>query len=389
MPATSPAAEFVEEPNVLERRAADYLSSKNGRSEAELRERRPEEVAAIQRIQRRAVIWAFVAGAVSGGLIGSAEIFVRQGYLEGMEGMDWREQLPYWAAFTGFAAVVSGIEILFLYWNALRSTAQLSTVTGGPLTGNPFAALGARGRARAALEFPNPRDPLYGIDPYARTPRWKLEARAMMYRLKVGVTSFISRILLRRMLGRVALRGFIPLLTGPLYAIWNAVITWRIMREARLRSLGPYAVQETVGRIAEASEGFPEEDRRLILEAVGEMIIHSHSAHPNFAFLLWRLFDELQIHQDSVDVDWPAQKKRLSSAEETVKSAVLTALMLTSMLDGRLSRSEKALLAEAHLVCGRVFHSEAFDHAYKKFLDGRRLEAKDFEAMSSRTAGEH
>ncbi len=381
MPERKPAKEYVAEPNVLERSAAAYLQRVNRRDETKLRPCSPEDLASIRRVERGAIACAFVAGALSGAILGGTELFVRQGYLEGMEGLDWREQLPYWAAFTALALVVSGAEILFLYWNALRAAARISRVAGLPLGGNDLGEFMARGLARAALEFPNPRDPVYSIDPYARTPRWKLAVIALMYRMKVGVTSFVVRVLLRRMLGRAALRGIIPLITGPLYAIWNAVITWRIVREARIRSLGPFAVQQTVKHIASAKDELRTEDRHLVLAAVGEMIVRSEDAHPNFALFLRHLMKALEVSTDDTGCDWARRKDDLGGLGDDAKRAVLTALVLTSVLDARVSRAERDLLEEAHAACGRPFHRESFDRINDKVMNADRLEDDDFEAI--------
>jgi hypothetical protein len=376
-----PAKEYVAEPNVLERSAAAYLQRVNTQQEARLRECRPEDLASIRSVERWGVFWAFLAGAVSGAILGATEIFVRQGYLEGMEGLAWREQLPYWAAFLGLALLVSGVEILFLYWNALRAVARISRIAGLPLSGNHFGEFMARGLARAALEFPNPRDPLYRIDPYARTPHWKLATIALLYRMKVGATSFVLRVLLRRMAGRAALRGVIPLITGPLYAIWNAIITWRIVREGRVRSLGPLAVQEVVGQIAASGENLSPEDRHVVLAAAGEMIIRSEDAHPNFALLLCDLMETLEVSTGDTDVDWPRQQKRLRELGADGENAVLKALILTSLLDGRVPRAEIELLQEAHAACGRSFQKEAFDRLNDKLMNGVLLKDDDFEAV--------
>ncbi len=376
-----PAREYVAEPNVLERSAAAYLQRVNRREEVQLRECRPEDLALIRKVERRGIFLAFVAGAISGAILGGTEIFVRQGYLEGMEGLDWREQLPYWAAFTGLALVVSGIEILFLYWNALRSVGRICHIAGLPLGGNHMGEFMARGLARAALEFPNPRDPIYRIDPYARTPQWKLAIIALMYRMKVGVTSFVLRVLLRRMLGRAALRGVIPLITGPLYAIWNAVITWRIVREGRIRALGPLAVREAVRQIGACCEELSDDERRLVLSAVGEMIIRSEDAHPNFALLLRSLMDAMDIGTEQAGIEWRQNRKELSELGEEGKRAVLTALVVTSILDGRVSRAERELLEEAHAACGRPFHRKAFERLNDKVMKGSLLRDDDFEEL--------
>jgi hypothetical protein len=214
----SPAQQYSPDPNVVERTAVRFLQRHNRQETARLHALAPDEIKAQRGVVRWAVLWAIAAGTLSGAVIGGMEVFVRRGLLDGAE-ESWSEHWPYWIAFYAVAAVVSTIEILFLYWNALRATAALSRIGGVALHRDGHAALVSTGIARAALEFPSPRTSIYGIDPYARVPNWRLTAQAILYKSKVGVSSLLVRVLARRVLGRMILRGLIPLLTVPIYAV--------------------------------------------------------------------------------------------------------------------------------------------------------------------------
>ncbi len=349
---TAPDEEYAPDPNVLERSAATFLTRQYPSEGARPRALNEEEARRLRRIERRAVIHAAIAGILSGMLIGGIEIFVRRGLMDGMQGMGWTEQLPYWLKFFALAGVVSGIEILFLYWNALRAIGKVGRLAGIPLKGSGHGTLLAHGLARTALEFPNPRRPVYGIDPYALVPAWKFFAQNLLYRMKVGISSFIVRVLLRRLVGRAALRGAIPLITGPLYAIWNAVIIWRIMRQARELALGPYAIEELVGRVAGRRDRLGDRARRCMLEGVGEMLMRSQNAHPNYIYLLSRLMEELDRVEDSIEVDWSARVDDFGSLSTTERECVLEVLLVASVLGGRLRGAKVELLEQAFAAAG-------------------------------------
>ena len=55
---------------------------------------------------------------------------------------------------------------------------------------------------------------------------------------------------MRRILGRVAVRSvlgaLVPFVAVPVTATWNALLTWKLLREARIRAMGPSAVAELV-----------------------------------------------------------------------------------------------------------------------------------------------
>jgi hypothetical protein len=244
----------------------------------------------------------------------------------------------------------------------------------------------ARGLSRAALELPNPRAPICGIDPYARVPRWKLVAYAILYRIKIGVTSFVLRVLLRRILSRAALRFFIPLVAIPVFATWNGLIARWVMREVRIRVAGPLAVQELGERISAGRANLSDESRRLILKAVGEAIIRGEDAHPNYALLLTRLFQDLEIPPESIQIDWDSSRANLKNLNPKAQDLLLTTLTVATILSSRLRAAQRDLLADAHALSGRPFHLEPLLELQREFINGQGVSEKHLKAVGSLNA---
>ena len=192
-----PAAEtYSPEPNFLERNFAAYLAQRGAESDTGDHPSR-ECVQKMSRVARWTISLSALAGIVSGGLIGGAEIWMRHGIFDGMEDVGWREALPYWTVFYLFAGAVSAVEIVLLYALALTGIARVTKHAGLPLSREDGRGLFAHSLARAALEFPSPQVQVYGIDPYAYVSNWKLTALNIAYKLKVGVSSFLRRVFLR------------------------------------------------------------------------------------------------------------------------------------------------------------------------------------------------
>ena len=371
--------------NFMERVALGVLRRRIERGESHIHKWSDCELAEIQRIERRTKTVAALAGATSGAVLGLAEIWVGPGVLEFTDATWWREQLPDWSLFVGLAMLVSGAEILYLYWFVLRAVARISSIAGLNLSTQEVEQLVARGLSRAALELPNPRQPIHGIDPYARVPRWKLAAYAMLYRIKVGATSFVLRVLLRRILSRAALRFFIPLVAIPVFAIWNGLIARWIMREVRLRIAGPLVVQDLGRYISRVRSTLSEQSRQLIVEAVGEAIMRGEDAHPNYVLLLTRLFDDLEMSPESVRLDWDASRVGLEHLNPKGQDVLLMTLTVAAILNSRLRRRQRELLAEAYRLCGRTFQPEAILSLRREFIAGQGLSEKHLEAVGGAT----
>jgi hypothetical protein len=257
----------------------------------------------------------------------------------------------------------------------------ISRIAGIGLVGSGHADVVALGQARAGLEFPNPRVLIYGIDPYARVPGWKLTVQSLLYRLKVGVSTFALRIVLRRVFGRMVVRGIIPLLAGPLYAAWNAIIVGRIVREARIRAFGPFAVEDLIRQLATGERHPRPEVGELVLQGTGELVMRACDAHPNYVVLLARLVDELTVDGGTIEVDWPKQRKRLQDLDGDGQNAVLNALTVASLLGSYVRRPQKEFLREIHADCGRTLQPGAFKRLRKRLIDGQPITAKDLESL--------
>lgn len=362
-----PLGQYSPQPNLLERRAADYLARR--RAVAHRRDGKVTDGGSAT-IRRRAIAFAVMSGIISGSLIGGSEVFVRQSLLGGMEDdIGFWQQLPYWAAFLGFAGIVSAVEIIALYWIALDSAVKINRIDGGAL-GDRDTELVERGLARAALEFPNPDIRVYGIDPYAYMPRWRLTAHNIGYRLKVGVSSFVLRLFMRRVVGRLVVRSLIPLLSGPLYAAWNAWIVWRIDKELRIRSLGPVAVEHLMRELAGATPAENSDAMEIVLHGTGELMMRACDAHPNYVLLLTRLKEHLGRKSD-LTVDWPTQRRQLRQMPRAKQETVLGALTVAAALAGKVTRNQQEFLRECHRDAGVPFRADAASRLREQIIAGK------------------
>ncbi|MBK5926440.1 LBF_2804 family protein [Rhodobaculum claviforme] len=370
---------YSPEPNILERRFADHLARRSPGDDAwaapsDARVRR------IARVTRWSVALAALAGGVSGGMIGGAEVWMRQGLFDGdMGDLGWREALPYWAAFYAFAGVISAVEIALLYALALVGIARITQHSGLPLSHGEGHGLLAHSLARAGLEFPNPRGRVHGIDPYARVARWKLTALNLAYKMKVGVSSFLLRVFLRRVAARMAIRGLVPLLAGPLYAVWNAWIVARIMAEARLRTLGPFAVDTLIAaQFADAGD-LGGTEKEVLEHAAGEMLTRAQDGHPNLIYLLERLRAALRRDGD-IALDWDAMRPHLRRLDAAGQARVLDLLTVSCLIGGRLRPGQVALVRDTCRDCGATLRDARLADLRKALARGRKLTHADLQA---------
>lgn len=358
----------VERLNAVERAGLAFLRRGCRRDDSHIGAWSDAARARIRRLQAGAIVACALAGAVSAALIGGADLWLRAVLGTGSDPslLSPGRDAAYWAWYGGIALLLSVLEILVMYWVLLRGVAGVADAAGLSVSGRDAQDVLATGLSRAALDVPNPRRTLHGIDPYVRASRLKLLAYTALYRIKVGATSFIVRILARRVLARSGLRVVLPFAAVPVFAGWNALIAWWVIREARVRAAGPLAVREAVAALARAR--LDHDGKRLALDGVAELIVAAEDAHPNYDLLLAQLCDALGLQARVTG--WDAVHDRLARADTAMQQAVLALMTTTAALRGRTGRRQRRVLQAAYAAC-ELPMGTALEVARRRIADGR------------------
>ena len=364
--------------NLLERMAVRYLTSR-ARREGERVDPQVHLLDAAERAQLHRIEWGAIARSAYAGAVSSivaaaaetwADTFLVPGESDGLLGHG-----RYWGFVLGVAIAASVVEILFLYRDALASVQRMAKCAGLPLAGvrpgdsSWFVALSL---ARAALEMPSPPEQVLGIDPFRESSRTRLIFASGLYKAKIALTTVLLKILVRRMLSRALLRWVLPFVGVPVTALWNALVTYRIMREARLRAMGPSFAREIRTRAFAAEEA--RETGALFLHAVASCVVRTGQLHPNLRHLL------LEVHEQlggvtPPNLGDPREFLRLLKERTRPEAArVVEMLCYAAIIDGRLTAPEKLLIWEASAIAGLPPGVERARVLRRRFLAGEPLE---------------
>ncbi|MBL8681700.1 MAG: hypothetical protein JNK05_21205 [Myxococcales bacterium] len=345
-----------------------------------------EERRALVTIERNAIARAALAGALSG-LVCAIPAIVLSPV---QSAAPVEAHAKYWAIVVGVTIVASVLEIAFLYWDGLRSVQKLAHAAGMDLAapeleGDKTSALWAL--ARAALEAPNPPDAVPGVDPLREASRARVFAASLLYKLKVTISGFLVKALVRRALGRAATRTVLELVAVPVTALWDGLVCWLIVREARLRVLGPSAAVEFTSIILGDAERRSPACRATCARAVGAAAVRSEDLHPNLVALL------REVRRVTALADGDAQQpveaiddsaRFLSDLEGLSKdeqAVALRVLATASIIDGRLAREEKRLLHEAFDRAGRALDLAVIEALRRAFVSGDAIPPAKLEAI--------
>jgi hypothetical protein len=358
------------------------------------------ERAGLRAVVRGAIVRAAVAGAISTVVSAGAEVMATPllGAHPEASPAPFAMVLRFWIIVLGATTLASIIEIAYLYWDGLRAVHRMAVVAGLDLFGRPLPHGGsevpsrqertavAEGLARAALELPNPAGRVFGVNPRRDASRLQLAIASVVYKLKISVTNFVVKALVRRALGRTALRGgldlLVPFAAVPITAAWNGIVAWLVLREARIRTMGPSAANQLAARVLGGAGPMSPDGRHAAVRAVACSIVRTADLHPNLVALLETVAEELGV-APAEDLDDPPRFVALVARLPRIEQrAALQMLSVAAILDGRITRKERQLIVEAFAACERDVDLRAVERLRRAFVRGDRLEDALIDALA-------
>lgn len=331
----------------------------------------PEEQSALARIEWWAVACAAVAGALSAAACALAAI-----YAPAME----HHPVQHWALVLSAMALATLVEITYLYWLSLRAVREMAKAAGLRVhTSSELDEAVALSLARAALELPSPPHNLLEVDPHREASRLGLIAASLLYKAKIALTNFVLKALVRSVLGRTVTRAMLEWVALPVTALWNGLVMYQVLQEARLRVMGPSAaVLLAEWILAHPTDAGPVSSKptpkhKLVLQAVGTSIVANREAHPNVVALSRRLAHGAQL---SREVDWGGRAgflHDLRQASEEDRLAALRTLIAVAILDGKVTRREQRWLERCFESVGRVTPNTLTKELRRRFVHGEGL----------------
>ena len=343
----------------------------------------PVERAGLRRVARGAVVRAVVAGVLNAVLTGLCDLYASHLFGPLPAAPTWAERARYWSVFGTGAVVFAVLEVAYLGWDGLRSVTRLSAVAGLELSkaDNQEVALAL---ARAALELPNPPEAVMGVNPHREASKLQLIFASALYKLKISFTNFIFKQLVQRVMPRIASRYMLAFTAIPINGLWNGLVCFQVLREARIRVMGPSAAEEMLEAVLE-HEPEPSPDLAAALHhAVGSAIVRTRELHPNHVAMLRAVRGRLGAPKDGLQLDdsdsFLKELPKLSLPERRV---VIRLLAAAAILDGRLVRAERRLLAEAYAAANIPSGVDHVEKLRKAFVAGDVIPRDELRAAAS------
>ena len=234
------------------------------------------------------------------------------------------------------------LEIYALTYINLRAVRMIMEVCQFPRAHDAQYERHLKALAEAALQKPTKNMLSFGIDPYLGLPRWGLTLFFIANTLKATLSNLVLKFLLKRVLGRFALRQITDLAGIPIFAFWNAFASWHIIHEAQIRVMAPLTIREFVDEMYE-EWGRDPDFRRLILEALQYVAVLKRQYNYAHYLLTETIVDRFGIVQHPLQADLLEQLEKIPPS---VRRGLERLIIFGVVVDGRLSWLEKRRLKQ-------------------------------------------
>jgi len=295
----------------------------------------------VDNITLNVVIIAFLIGALTTVPAVLFEIYYKEAF----------EPLYYYGLLSLVTLFFLIIEVGVLYWLGIRGVHTLSYLTGyndeEDSTLPPEYDV-KNMMVRSAFEIEDPAIEYLGIDPQKYVSSHWLFIRTILYKAKIILTTIIVKFFLKKLAMRYGVRmGFIWVAI-PVTAIWDAIVMYRVIQDAKLRLFGYHLSKHIAQEIItdKLLNSYSNDIREGAIRAVSTIMVLSQDYHPNNVLLLIRLNENLAIKEEKNYDDLNIFLAYLNRASLDEKHLLRTLSGMAAVFDGKMKKEEKRALEE-------------------------------------------
>lgn len=223
---------------------------------------------------------------------------------------DYSQEYLYYLILSAITLLMLVVEVGVLYWVSLKGVHVLSVLMDKeehidetlPLVYDVRAMM-----VRAALELDDPAVEYLGVDPQKYVSRQWIVLSALLYKAKIVLTSVVLRVLLQKISLRLGFRVGFAWVAIPVTAVWDAVVMYKVFKDAKVRLYGYYISAYISQKIItpDVLKNYAENSTQGCMRALSSLMVLSKNYHPNTMMLLIRLNETLkaEISQDYDDLE--------------------------------------------------------------------------------------
>lgn len=269
-----------------------------------------------------------------------------------------------------YSLVLVVIEIAYLTYNNIHTVKDIAHACNYPLPDDPFFETNVASLVAVGLERNIKSQSQIGINPFAGLSKWQVMVFTIINLAKAAMTNFLFKLLIKRALGRYALRILVDLAGIPVYAFWNAYAARVVIKESRVRIMANPIIRDFASKLYAEQWDNPEFVKELyyMLDFVA---ITKRKFHGNHYMLALVILQEFGIKPDA---EHQYDKEFLNRMEKATPKTIegFSKVNLMGMaLDGVISKKEELLIYQWRKKGIYTYTVEQTKQATHEFFEGK------------------
>ncbi|MGV3609684.1 MAG: LBF_2804 family protein [Fluviicola sp.] len=188
----------------------------------------------------------------------------------------------------------------------------------------------------AGLEMPAKHMKLLEIDPYVGLTKFSYYAWLIGTKLKATLSNVLMKFLVRRLLGRYALRIVTDLIGVPIFAFWNAWSSRQVIKETRMRIVATAATKDFMSE-------FSPQELEQIKEKLARLFHFVAQQKRQYNFALYSFMKEMMAVFPDLNLKYDQEVKidELFGSDPAENKLLARLLIFGLLVDGTLSVKER------------------------------------------------
>tara|TARA_B110000285_G_scaffold191467_1_gene219281 strand:- start:73 stop:1188 length:1116 start_codon:yes stop_codon:yes gene_type:complete len=242
-----------------------------------------------------------------------------------------------------YSLVLVILEVALLTLYNIAAIKNISQTYGYPNPKDKHYESDVNALVAVGLERKQKGQAALGINPFEGLFKFQVLTYTALNLMKAALTNFLFKLIVRRLLGRYALRIFVDLAGVPIYAFWNSWAANRVMNETRVRVMAAPVIKDLTEEIFETQKENQEFQDELyyILDYIA---IVKRTFHYNHYLLSLSILEKFSI---SIDAEHQYDSEfinRIKNGSKLTQSGFSKLLLFGMLIDGKLSKKEEFLI---------------------------------------------
>ncbi|MCF6366407.1 MAG: hypothetical protein L3J35_09425 [Bacteroidales bacterium] len=327
--------------DITDRIAENYLRKKSLKYANISQKEKTKILDATTKIKRKTLLIAALYGA-----LGVAFLYIPQ-YIFSESFSKTQYTVPYinysfdlsiFELLYGFVLV--GLEIWLLMKGDLKAVSKIAAVYGHNANNENFES---EELALIGLGKDRGRFTEVGINPYQNFSKTGVLFLRLLFIVKAMLSNFIFKIIIKKVLGRLAIRAVVDLAGIPIYAVWNAYASSIVIRKTDMRMKAIKQMNKT-GKYFSDKYKNNKEFTDLIYDTFEYIAVTKKSFYPTDYIFAKHFFSIFNIKIEDEHKLSENYFEKIKLLPKDIKLAIGQILILGFLLDGKIGSFEIGII---------------------------------------------